>query len=170
MHAPMNLEDFYRKTMEANGIVRESESIDKIAEAKGVDAAMIKMAKAVYDQTLIDDVSYDTPQQRLSDAMKIAESYVNYMDSVKTASNVLATDLLRVASHAVEGYLSQRGISDLSAIDGVKIAAVCGEELIAKVAEPGSDFVMRMMEARAKSKGKKDDEVAEEKSEKTDKK
>ena len=168
MHAPMPLDEFYRQTMAANGIVREPEPVEKVAEARGEDVEVAKLAKAVFDQTRLDDVKYASAKDRLDDSFKIARAYVDYMTSVKTASANLANNLLRVAAHAVEGYLAQNGISKLSAFDGIKIAAVCAEELIQKVAEPGSDFAMEMLAAREKGDDKDDDDKDGKKDDKKD--
>ena len=154
MYEPMSLTDFYHQALASNGITIESEPVEKIAEARGVDPVVAKIAKAVFDQSRIDNVEFDSQKTRCEDSFKIAEAYVRYMDDVKIASTKLAADLARVASFAIEGFLAQHGISDVTASDGIKIAAVCVEELEQKVAEPGSDFVMRMMAARKAKKGK----------------
>lgn len=152
MNAPMSFDDFYRQTMAANGLVIETEPVEKLAEARGVDPAIAKLAKAVFDQTRLDGIEYEHPKARLEDAFKVAEAYVSYMDEIKTSSTKLAADLMRVAAHAIEGYLAHNGV-DMATSDGIKIAAICVEDTINKVAAPGSDFVMRMAAARKAKKG-----------------
>lgn len=170
MNGPMTLDEFYCQTMEANGIVREPEPIEKVAEAQGVDVVVAKLAKAIYDQSRIDDVKYASAKDRLEDSFKVAKAYVAYMDETKTAATKLAGDLARVAAYAIEGYLAQHGISEITAADGVKVAAVCVEEAQQKIAEPGSDFVMKMIAARKGEKGEeKDDEKKDEKKKEDDK-
>jgi hypothetical protein len=156
--APRTLDEFYSAVMAENGIKLAEDQVEKVAAARGEDPVRAKIAKAIYDQTLVDCLDYASSAERKSDAFKMAEAYIKHIEESKTAATKVASDLLRIASFAVEGYLAQNGISALTALDGVKIAA-------AESDGKGSDFVMQMMRDKEEKK-----EVAEEKDEKKEEK
>jgi hypothetical protein len=154
--APQTLDEFYSVVLAENGIKIAEEQVEKIAAERGEDPVRAKIAKAIYDQTLVDCIEYASGAERKADAFKVAEAYIKHIEASKTAATKVASDILRVASFAVEGYLAQNGISALTALDGVKIAA-------AESDGKGSDFLMNML--REKGEGKKDEDKKEEKKE-----
>lgn len=143
--APRTLEEFYSTILEDNGIKLASQDVMKIAEARGEDPVKAKLAEAVYNQTLIDCLEYASRQERVADSVKMAEAYMKHIEDSKAAATKVASDLLRVATFAVEGYLAQNGISQLTAAEGVKIAM------------EGPDALMAMLRDKEKKEDKKEE-------------
>lgn len=137
MFEPMPLDEFYAATLKQNGFVPPKEDIEKVAEVRKVDVEVVKIARVIFDQLTLDKVPYEDEKAMLEDSFKLAGAYLKHVEEAKAATAKLATDLHRVARHAIEGYLAQHGVK-LDAQDGLKIAAIHGEELKAAeaTAEP----------------------------------
>ena len=123
MLAPLTIKEFYAQTLKQAGFTPPEDQIEKFAAANKLDLETTKLASAIFEQLQLDGVKYETHQDMLQDALKIAHAYADHVKEASAQAEKIAGDLHRVARHAVEGYLAQHGI-DLNADEGVKIAGL----------------------------------------------
>ncbi len=124
MFEPLSLKAFYTQTLKEAGFVPQPEQIEKFASDNKLDIETTKIAAMVFEQLQLDGVPYETSQDAFKDAIKIATEYVDHVKIASENAEKLAGDLHRIARHAVEGYLAQHGITDITADEGVKIAGL----------------------------------------------
>lgn len=123
MLSPLTIKEFYAQTLKQAGFTPPDDQIEKFASANKLDLETTKIASAVFEQLQLDGVKYDTHQDMLQDALKIAHAFADHVKEASAQAEKIAGDLHRVARHAIEGYLAQHGI-DLNADEGVKIAGL----------------------------------------------
>jgi hypothetical protein len=115
---------FYSTSLKMNGInVPPAENLAKVAAAQGVDIGVVKLAKAYFERLQRDGVPYQSEQARSADAMKMAQAYVNHVETRKTAAANIANGLANYLEKCAADFCVKNGIK-LSPADAVKIAAM----------------------------------------------
>lgn len=122
--------EFYRLAMSNNGLeIPTDYNNEKVAEVVGKDVEVIKLAQTIQDQLIIDwyrneDVlNYESKAALWDDAVKIAESYVHYVeDENKRANHVLDRAHAKLTKVAAE-FIEDTGL-DCEPGDLLKLASL----------------------------------------------
>lgn len=119
----LSLSEFYAETLKQAGFdVSQQPDMVKMAEANGVDPQLAALAKQVRDQSILDGIEYATEAERLTDAFKIASSWIEHRATVEATATKIAT-ALRVATEKAVMELIDEFDLDVEVDDAIKIAA-----------------------------------------------
>lgn len=119
--APVTLDEFYAETMKANGVAIPTDvDIEKLAAARNVTPAVAKTAQAIYNQMLIDGVEHATAQDKLADALAVAQNFIAHNRKVAAFGASLAAELKTACAAAAQAVLTKHEI-ELSTYDAVKM-------------------------------------------------
>lgn len=144
MFRPMTFEQYYYHAYRSNGYDVSPEPVEKVAAAQNVDPVLAKLAKAVFDQTRLDGIPYETPQQRLADAFKVAQAFVAHVEECKKTASTVAVGLVDHLLDAAKKYAEAHRLS-IEPAEALKLAAVTIEESEASVPYPGAEKLIELV-------------------------
>lgn len=116
--------EFYGLVLQQSNVALQDQSIEKTAAALGVTTEVATIAKAFYDQLVIDGVKYASAKARADDSVEMAKAFVEHRDTITKQAMSDVDALMTKVAEAVK-----TAAADLPSLAGMPVS-----ELIAVAA------------------------------------
>jgi protein-disulfide isomerase-like protein with CxxC motif len=121
---PVSLDpaEFYRATLENEGLKPEPVDMQKFAEANKVSMDVAELAKRYFEQLQLDGVKYASEDKRLEDAIAIAKAYFEQVETARKTARAVVDSAVQKLAEAAKALIEEQKLS-IAPYDLIQYAA-----------------------------------------------